>query len=329
MLLLQIPNTYWRVDEELLDEGDVEIFESLLNYKMEDEKQRQELDRSIMFNIRWIYKTEPEKDDRNYLSDRQKERPKQHQPSLKPTVVVRERIDLSQWNLSVFENLLQTFVDIPVLNDNAVYILAQYGQKAPLELIKFFERRVEKQKQTSGSFSRYDSIPHFLKEIADIYQNHPQYLEIINQILRWFRKDDYDYETAAADLISGISPEINDQLRMALLDLVRSDSAQNILAAMKLLEKYADDPISDELYEEIVKHSANDRELQKDIKRKIISGGGGKLQNWRQRLKSWLAGDNVHLREFAQREIKDLESLIAFYERRTAEDKIKRKKGLL
>ena len=64
----------------------------------------------------------------------------------------RERIDLSHWNLSVFENLLQTFVDIPMLNDNAVYILAQYGQKAPLELVQFFERRVEKQKQTSGSF---------------------------------------------------------------------------------------------------------------------------------------------------------------------------------
>ena len=117
---------------------------------------------------------------------------------------------------------------------------------------------------------------------------------------------------------------------MALLDLVRSDSAQNILAAMKLLEKYADDPISDELYEEIVKHSANDRELQKDIKSKIIRGGVGKLQNWRQRLKSWLTRRQRHSSvKFAQREIKGLESLIAFYERRTAEHEIKRKKGLL
>ena len=178
-------------------------------------------------------------------------------------------------------------------------------------------------------FSRYDSIPPFLKELGEIYRKHPQYLEIINQILRWFRKDDYDYETAAADLISGISPEINHQLRTALLDLVRSDSAQNILAAMKLLEKYADDPISDELYEEIVKHSANDRELQKDIKSKIISGGAAKLQRWRKRLNSWRTDDNEFLCEFSQREIKDVESSIEFYERLNAEHEIKRKKGLL
>ena len=329
MLLLQIPQTYRGVDEKSVNAGDLEIFETLLNCRVEDKKQRQELDKVIMCDIRWIYKKNPEKTIKIICQIVKRSDQNSISHHLNQLWWSRERIDLSQWNLSVFENLLQTFVDIPVLNDSAVYILAQYGQKAPLELIKFFERRVEKQKQTSGSFSRYDSIPHFLKEIADIYQNHPQYLEIINQILRWFRKDDYDYETAAADLISGISPEINDQLRMALLDLVRSDSAQNILAAMKLLEKYADDPISDELYEEIVKHSANDRELQKDIKSKIISGGGGKLQRWRKRLNSWRTADNEFLCEFSQREIKDVESSIEFYERLNAEHEIKRKKGLL
>ena len=329
MLLLQIPNTYWRIDEKSLAAGDVQVFETLLNCKIENEKQRQKLDKKIMSNIGWIYKTNPEKtiDIICKLFERADQNSILHH--MNQLWWSRERIDLSHWNLSVFENLLQTFVDIPMLNDNAVYILAQYGQKAPLELVQFFERRVEKQKQTSGSFSRYDSIPPFLKELGEIYRKHRQYLEIINQILRWFRKDDYDYETAAADLISGISPEINHQLRTALLDLVRSDSAQNILAAMKLLEKYADDPISDELYEEIVKHSANDRELQKDIKSKIISGGAAKLQRWRKRLNSWRTDDNEFLCEFSQREIKDVESSIEFYERLNAEHEIKRKKGLL
>ena len=330
MLLLQIPQTYRGVDEKSVNAGDLEIFETLLNCRVEDKKQRQELDKVIMFDIRWIYKKNPEKTIEIIckLFERADQNSILHH--MNQLWWSREQIDLSQWDLSVFENLLQTFVDLPVLNDNAVYILAQYGQKAPLELVQFFERRVEKQKQTSSdSFSRYDAIPHFLKEIADIYQNHPQIVDVFNRILVWFQKDDHHYDTAAANLISGISPEINDQLRMALLDLVRSDSAQNILAAMKLLEKYADDPISDELYEEIVKHSANDRELQKDIKSKIISGGAAKLQRWRKRLNSWRTADNEFLCEFSQREIKDVESSIEFYERLNAEHEIKRKKGLL
>ena len=330
ILLLQIPQTYRSVDEKSVNAEDLEIFETLLNHKEGDKKQRQELDKVIMFDIRWIYTENPEKainiirqivkrSDQNSISHH-----------LNQLCWSGGQIDLSQWELGVFEELLQRLVDIPALNYNAVNILAQYAQKAPLELVRFFERRVEKQKQMvlDGIF-QYHAIPHFLKELGEIYQNHPQYLEVINQILRWFRKEDYDYETAAADLISGISPEMNDQLRMALLNLARSDSAQNILAAMNLLEKYPDDAISDGLYEEIVKHTANDRELQKDIKSKILSGGVGKLQNWMQRLRSWLAGDDVHLREFAQRAIEDLESLIAFYERRSAEEEIKRKKGLM
>ena len=204
------------------------------------------------------------------------------------------------------------------------------AKKCHLQLSRFFERRLEKQKQMASEGKvQYYAIPHFLKELAEMYRGHPQYLEVVNQILPWFQTDDYDYETAAADLILGISPEINDQLRMTLLNLARSDSAQNKLAVMQVLEKYPEDSVTDELYKEIVKHSSNDRELKKDIKSKIISGGGGKLQNWRQRLKSWLAGDDVHLRKFAQRAIEDLESLIAFNERLNAEHEIKRKKGLL
>lgn len=331
VLLLQIPHTYWGVDEKSLNSQDLEIFEALLDCRVEDKKQKQELDRNIMSIIGWIYKKSPTRIVEiicRLIKRGNQDSIIHHMSQIRRWS--REKIDLSQWDMEIFEEIIQKLLELPALDHNAVYILAQYGQKAPLKLVAFFERRVEKQKQMArDSRFQYHPTPHFLKELAELYRDHPQYIEIVNQILRWFQKADYNYDTAAADLISGISPEINDQLRMALSGLIQSASKQNTLAAMKLLERYPDDQISDELYEEIVKHSANDRELQKDIKSKIISVGGGKLQNWRQRLKSWFEGDNVHLREFAQRAIEDLESLIEFNERRTAEDKIKRKKGLL
>ena len=56
MLLVQIPHTYRGVDEKSVNADDLEIFETLLNCKVGDEEQRQELDRNIMFDIRWIHK---------------------------------------------------------------------------------------------------------------------------------------------------------------------------------------------------------------------------------------------------------------------------------
>ena len=330
MLLVQIPKTYRGIDQESVDWSDLEIFETLLNCKVGDNNQRQELDRAIMFDIRWIYKKSPEKINEMICQIVKRNHENSINYHLDLLCHSGGEIDLSQWDLKLFEEILQKLVDVPTLDYNAVNILALYGEKAPLEVVPFFERRIEKRKQMArDDICQYDAIPQFLKRLAEVYQDHPQYLEVINQILQWFQEDDYDYETAAADLISGISPDINDQLRITLLDLARSDSAQSKLAAMVVLEKYPEDSVADELYKEIVNHSANDRELQKDIKSKIIRGGAAKLQRWVKRLNLWRTDDNEFLREFAQREISDVESLIEFYDRITAEDEIKRKKGYL
>ena len=338
MLLLQIPQTYRGVDEKSVNAGDLEIFETLLNCRVEDKKQRQELDKVIMFDIRWIYKKNPEKTIKIICQIVKRSDQNSISHHLNQLWWSRERIDLSQWNLSVFENLLQTFVDIPVLNDNAVYILAQYGQKAPLELIKFFERRVEKQKQTSGSFSRYDSIPHFLKEIADIYQNHPQYVDILNQILVWFQKHDYHYDTAAAELISGISPRLDEPLKQTLTEFIKSGDKEKILAVMKVLEKFPEDSVSDELCKQAVKHSERQKELRDEIGSFIVNrvrvywgldGAVTTFQNLKERVIPWLEDENHYVCAFAQRIIPKIESRIEYERERAAEDEIKRKKGLL
>ena len=338
MLLLQIPQTYWRVDEKSVNAGDLGIFETLLNRKVEDEKQRQELDKKIMTNIGWIYKTNAEKTieiicklfesaDQNSILH--------HMNQLWWS---RERIDLSHWNLSVFENLLQTFVDIPMLNDNAVYILAQYGRNAPFELVRFFERRVEKQKQTSGGLSGYNPIPHFLKEIAEIYQNHPQIVDVFNQILGWFQKHNYYYDTAAANLISSISPQLDGPLKQTLMELIKSSDKENILAVLKILEEFSEDSVSDELCKEAVKRSEGQNELQDRIGSFIVnrvrvswglSGAVITFQNLKERVIPWLEDENHFVRAFAQRIIPKIESRIEYEKERAAEDEIKRKKGLL
>ena len=337
-LLLQIPNTYWRVDEKSLAAGDVLVFETLLNCKMENENQRQKLDKKIMSNIGWIYKTNPDKTIEIIckLFERADQNSILHH--MNQLWWSRERIDLSQWDLSVFENLLKTFVDIPILNDNAVYILAQYGRKAPLELVQFFECRVEKQKQTSGDFSGYNPIPHFLKEIADIYQNHPQIVDVFNQILGWFQRHNYYYDTAAANLISSISPQLDGPLKQTLMELIKSSDKENILAVLKILEEFSEDSVSDELCKEAVKHSERQKQLQDEIENLIVnrvrtylglSGAVTTFQNLKERVIPWLEDENHYVRAFAQRIIPKIESRIEYERERAAEDEIKRKKGLL
>ena len=208
MLILEIPKTYSAVDEKFLNAQDVEIFNTLLNCKMKDKKHRQRLDRHIMSNIGWVYKKNKAKATEiicQLFKRGDQDSITHYVHELWWTSKIQEQIDLSQWDLEVFEAILQTFVDIPVLSENVIHILAQYGQKVPLELVPFLNARVEKQ-MGRDDFFRYIPIPSDLNEIVEIYQAHPQYSEVISQIMEWFQESDFHYKQAAADLISGISP---------------------------------------------------------------------------------------------------------------------------
>ena len=335
ILILEIPETYRGVDEKFLDAKDVEIFDTLLNYRMVDKVQGQELDRRIMSNIRWVYKQDPAKATEiiSQLFKRgDQERITHYAHELWLASKIQEQIDLSQWDLEIFEAILQKFVDIPVLSENAIYILAQYGQKAPFKLVPFFERWIEKQMR-HDEFFKYDAIPGHLNEIAEMYQVHPQYPKVISQIIEWFQKS--DYKDAAANLISGISPELDGPLKETLLNLIRSGDEQSIQTALEILEKFPENSVSDDLCKEAVKHSKGERELQKSIEDMIvhrsrswwgIGGGVHTFQNLKERLSSWLEDEDV--RDFAQRVIQRLEDRIEYEENRAAEEEIKIKKGL-
>ena len=336
-LILEIPETYRGVDEKFLDATDLEIFGTLLDCRMVDKEQGQELDRRIMSNIRWVYKKDPAKateiicqlfkrGDQECITHYGRE-----------LGFAQKQIDLSQWDLEIFEAILQKFVDILVLSEDAIYILAQYGQKAPLGLVPFFERRVEKQMERDDFF-KYDAIPDQLNEIAEIYQAHSQYSEVISQIMEWFHKSDFHYRQAAADLISGISPQLDGPLKQTLLNMIRSGDEQNILNVLEILKKFPEDSVED-LCKEAVKRSKGESEIQKSIEAMIvhrprvwiggIHGGVQTFQNLKEKLRSWLEDENPYVRNSAQRVIQNLELRIEGEEQRTAEEEIKMKKGLM
>ena len=334
-LILEIPETYRGVDEKFLDAKDVEIFGTLLNCRMVDKEQGQELNRRIMSNIRWVYKKDPAKATEiicQLFKRGDQECITHYGRELR---FAQKQIDLSQWDLEIFEAILQKFVDIPILDESAIYILAQYGQKAPFELVPFFERWIEKQMERDDFF-QYDAIPGHLNEIAEMYQAHPQYPKVVSQIIEWFQKS--DYKQAAVDLISGLSPQLDGPLKATLLNLIRSGDEQNILNVLEILKKFPEDSVSDDLCKEVVKHSKGENELQKSIEDMIvhrsrswwgIHGGVQTFQDLKERLSSWLKDENQYVRNFAQRVIQNLELRIEGEEQRAAEEEIKRKKGLM
>ena len=401
-LILEIPKTYSGVDEKFLHAGDVEIVDTLLHCRMRDKEQRWELDKHIMSNIEWVYNKHPSKTTEIICQLFARGNQDCIIDYIYQLYCARKRVDLSQWDLEAFEKILQKLVDIPILNNNAIDILAQYAQKAPFGLVRFFERRVEKQKQVklgvfhaiprrldkialevfdkilqklvdipilnsdainilvqyaqkvllrlASFFERrvekqkqvelgvFRAIPHRLDEIAKMYQVQPQYSEVINQIMGWFQKNGYYYEWAAADLISGISPQLDGPLKQTLLNLVRSGNEENIRTVLEILKKFPEDSSSDYLCKEAVKHSEGKRDLEKHIGFMIVhrprssSGVRGHItvfQNLKEKLCSWLEDENQYIRDFAHRTIKIVESQIKHEERQAAEAEIQRKKGLL
>ena len=331
MLILEIPETYRAVDEKLLDAKDVEIFARLLNYRMGDDEHDRSLNMRIMSNIRWVYKKNPSKAT-DIICQLFKEI---DQDSIYRCVHElwwpREQIDVNQWPVKKFKEILKKFEDLPVLNSDTIYyILAQYGQKEPLRLIQFFERRAEKQTER-GSLSGYRAIPHRpnLKEIADVYQAHPRYSEAINRIMGWFQKDDYLYEQAAADLISGISPELDGPLKETLLNLIGSGDENKLRIVLKVLEEFSDDPALEALCKDAVKHSQGKRKLQDRIEFFILYHlRGSVVIPLEEKLCSWLDDENQYVRNFAEKAIRSLKAKNEYDKKRAAEYEIKRKKGL-
>ena len=189
LLILQIPGTFWRVDEQFLDSKDVEIFASLLNCKMKDKEQKRMLNIHTMSNISWVYNKNPSQAIEIIC---QLFREGDHDCTFRYVNELwwsRTQIDLNGWDLTDFEEILGSFEDLPTLNNDALYILAQYGQKKLLGLVEFFERRVEKQTEYD-SISRFEAIPYRpnLKEFFDVFQSHPQYSEAISRIMEWVPK---------------------------------------------------------------------------------------------------------------------------------------------
>ena len=316
MLILEIPETYRAVDEKFLDPNDVDTFASLLNYRMGDNEHDRMLNIGIMSNIRWVYKKNPSKATEiicQLFREADQDCTSRYVNELWWS---RTQIDLNRWDLTDFEEILGSFEDLRALNNDAIHILVQYGQKAPLRLIEFFERRVEKQTRHAqtehDSFSRYEAIPYGanLKPIADVYQARSQYSEAINRIMKWFQKDNYRYEHAAANLISGISPELDGPLKETLLNLIRSGEAKKILAVLKILDEFREDSVSDELCKEAVKKSKGERRLQNKIEFTLvyrprsycgIRGRVAILRKLKERLASWPEDENQFVRGFAQR----------------------------
>ena len=287
-----------------------------------------------MFNIEWVYNKHPAKATEIICQLFARGNQDCINLYIYQLWQAREKIDLDQWDLAVFEKILQQFVDIPNLDSHAINILAQYGQKAPFGLVRFFERRIEKRKQVElGGFR---VIPHHLDEIAKVCQEQPQYSEVINQIMRWFQKDDYHYEWAAADLISGISPELDGPLKQILLKLVRSGHEKSLQTVLDILKKFPEDSVSDRLCKEAVKHCEGNRDLEKRIGVMIVfrqrgsSGIRGRLtifEKLKEKLCSWVEDENYYIRDFAHRTVEIVENQIDYEKKQAAEAEIQRQKG--
>ncbi len=169
-----------------------------------------------------------------------------------------------------------------------------------------------------------------------MYQSHPQYPEVINKILDWFKRDDYQYSCAAQELLSRISPELDVVLKHILLDFIRSGEKEKILNSTRVLEGYEGATSIYNLLREAVKCSRGDEEVKGVVKAAINQTGGGcgergfieAYQSRIEQLQPWLEDENQYVRNFAENLIKGLQGLIEYGEKMVTERAVIMRKGL-
>lgn len=251
----------------------------------------------------------------------------------------KNSFDFSKWDEKRYSEIIWAFVKVPNLDWQTLSALAIFGERFPLKLIDFFEARIREQKKRQKKRSniltdRYDAIPFESTEISKMYSKHPQYPKVIDKILGWLKKKDYMYQWEGQQLLSNLSPSLDEILEKKLQELILTGKKEDILVAVKALRRF-NGTIFD-LYKDAVKFAKGDKEVWSAISTSIgstgvVEGERGFINAFEIKIKQfeeWQKEDDPYVCEFTKKEINYYRQVIEREEKQVALGEMTRRKGI-
>ena len=173
--------------------------------------------------------------------------------------------------------------------------------------------------------SEFDSIPYSFQCLHEALQPHPR--DVLASIRQWSDPDDYAATLDATHFLSKVYPEVQEPLPSTLLDLVCTANAEDLALVASVLRGFNGRQEVFPICRAILASDAANDDTEAHVSQVLLESGVmrgefGAADTYQEKvelLKPWLNDRNERVKEFAAREIRNFQNMLAVENRRAQE----------
>ena len=201
-------------------------------------------------------------------------------------------------------------------------VLVRLAKRQPEAVWDFFGARLAREAVEGEDGERFEAVPFRFHVLDQELSKDPQIA--ISKGLPWFARDQELFRFRGGRLLSSAFPKCPSEFAAALAELVKAGGDAEVDFALAILQNYHGETSTHDVLKEIVTRFPDDTSKMKRVRASIdstgvVSGEFGFVEAWRAKKESlaeWLADEQTAVKAFAEKHIKELDSMIASEQRR-------------
>ncbi len=199
--------------------------------------------------------------------------------------------------------------------------LKRLGTIAPMQVIDFFERRINTLQDTPSMKRSYSPVPFHLFGAMESIRSGPAYREVLQRVRDWMLREGSLFIWETPRLLRGIAGTLDEVLQSVLMEWIVSDDRQKQLAIARILLEVNNGEVFYALSRELILRTTDEHILgiiQAAIGSTPKALGaiwGSPSEHARQRMAEvspWLQDESIRVRRFAQQTVRSLQSALEF-----------------
>lgn len=222
--------------------------------------------------------------------------------------------------------ILDNMVLLESIDYHAEEVLSQIAMKAPVQIIEFFGKRLEKEAEEDIA-RQYDAVPFELRKVHNELTGIAK--EAISIIRSWYKKDQHSmFIYRGASLLKNIYPEAPESFQKELIEILQAGKTTDIMFVAAVLRSYEGECFLHPIFKELINAADETDEMYSEIATALESTGVttgeyGLVEAYKrkkQEVEAWREDDNDKVKKFAKHYCKDLDLIIESQTERIEEE---------
>jgi ppGpp synthetase/RelA/SpoT-type nucleotidyltranferase len=212
-------------------------------------------------------------------------------------------------------------------------VLLRLAERQPEAVWDFFGARLAREAAEGEDEARFEAVPFRFFGLEKELSKHPQLA--IGKGLSWFSRDRKLFQFRGGRVLSSAFPDCTPEFSAALVALIETGGESEADFALAILQNYRGETSTHAVLKELVSRYPDDAKKMSQVRISIdstgvVSGEFGfaeALRSKRESVREWLADGRTAVKEFAEKHIAELGTMIAAEQRRAEAETEMRKRG--